>query len=69
LWKLVGKLGTAVNIELGQEDEGTVLLAINTHVGGSGAGIGVERRGILGDKMVLAYLLIGPVPSLFRPFI
>jgi hypothetical protein len=61
---LVGKLSTAVNIELGQENEGAVLLAIDTHVSGSGEGVGVERRsilGILGDKMALVYLLIRPV--------
>jgi len=42
LWKLVCELRAAVNIELSEEDEGTVL-GVETHVGG-GAGIGTARE-------------------------
>jgi hypothetical protein len=46
LWKLVRELGTAINIELSQENEGTVV-GIDPHVvAGAGAGIGEWGEGI-----------------------
>jgi hypothetical protein len=42
LWELVRELRAAVNIELSQEDEGTVL-GVETHVG-VGAGTGTAKE-------------------------
>jgi hypothetical protein len=43
LWKLVRELGTAINIELGQENERTVL-GIDPHIVVGASILSVERR-------------------------